>query len=340
MSEFDPDGPARPGSLFGLPSTPDDARVVVIPVPFEATASFGRGTSGAPAAVLEASAQVDLTDIETGEPWREGIAMLPIDPAIQALDEEASGLALQIIEAGGPTPELAAASARVNEIGASINEWVYAATKRVLDQGRIPGILGGDHSVPYGAIKAASERYPGMGILHVDAHADLRNAYEGFEWSHASIFYNVRTKLQGVGNIVQVGIRDVGAAELEFSRNREDMFMYTDPELAWEMAGDEPWLRICARIVRPLPRDVWVSFDIDGLEPSLCPETGTPVPGGLRWREALLLLRVLVENKHRIVGFDLDEVGTGAWDANVGARLLYKLAGWSIVSRDAPGPKY
>ncbi len=335
MSAFDPDAPARPGTLFGLDGDPSTALVVVVPVPFEATASYGRGTSGAPSAILTASAQVDLTDLETGEPWRAGIAMLPIDPQFEAWEREATELAAPVIAAGGAdTPELTAATERVNEIMAAMNDRVEEVVGAILDRGAIPGVLGGDHSVPYGAIRAAARRSPGLGILHIDAHADLREAYEGFTWSHASIFWNVRTRLPDVGPIVQVGIRDVGARELEFARGREDMFLVTDPEIGWEMAGDEPWGRICARIVRPLPKDVWVSFDIDGLDPCLCPGTGTPVPGGLKWREALLLLRVLVENGHRIVGFDLDEVGVGEWDANVGARLLYKLSGWAIASRE------
>jgi agmatinase len=340
MTSFDPDAPARPGALFGLPHTPADAALVVVPVPFEATASYGRGTSGAPEAVLAASAQVDLTDLETGEPWRAGMAMEAIDPQLLDWNDEASALALDVIEAGGAVdPESTEKAARVNAIGARLNTWVYAHTRALLDAGKIPAILGGDHSVPFGAIQAAAETYPGLGVLHIDAHADLRAAYEGFTWSHASIFHNVKTRLPAVGPLVQVGIRDVGAAELAFARERDDVWMFTDPELAWELAGDEPWLRICARIVRPLPRDVWVSFDIDGLEPSLCPGTGTPVPGGLRWRDALLLLRVLSENGHRIVGFDLCEVGAGEWDANVGARLLYKLAGWAIQSRNNTGPR-
>lgn len=333
MTPFDPDAAATPGALFGLPCDPRTAAVVVVPVPFEATASYGRGTSGAPAAILAASAQVDLTDLETGEPWRAGIAMLEPDPDFLAWNEECSHLAGPVIAAGGPvTPELARAAEQVNARMAELNDRVEALVGPILDRGAIPAVLGGDHSVPYGAIRAASKRYPGMGILHIDAHADLREAYEGFTWSHASIFHNVRTKLAGVGPIVQVGIRDVGARELELARSREDVFLVTDPEIGWEMAGGEPWARICGRIVHPFPKHVWVSFDIDGLEPSMCPGTGTPVPGGLRWREALLLLRILVEEGHQIVGFDLDEVGSGEWDANVGARLLYKLAGWAIAS--------
>jgi agmatinase len=335
MEDFDPDAPgAAHGGLFGLPHGPERAKVVVVPVPFEATTSYGRGTVNGPQRVLDASQQVDLNDPQTGEPWRAGIAMLPIDPDIARWNEEACADALPIVEAGGATtPELAAGLARVNAIGDRLNQRVYEHVSRIFDQGRVPGLLGGDHSVSFGAIKAAAERYPGMGILHVDAHADLREAYEGFTWSHASIMYNVHERIPNLGHIVQVGIRDFGRQEAERIEQWSDLTAFTDHELGWELGSGEPWMRIAARVVRPLPRDVWVSFDVDGLDPSLCPATGTPVPGGLCWRDALLLLQLLAE-EHRVVGFDLVEVGDAEWDANVGARLLYKLAGWAIATAE------
>jgi agmatinase len=332
---FDPDAPGVPGGgLFGLPHTPEEARVVVIPVPFEATTSYGRGTARAPARVLEASQQVDLNDPQTGEPWQAGIAMLPIDPQVERWNEEASADALPIIAAGGAVgPEMEARLQRVNAVGEALNGWVYRQTAKWLDHGAIPGILGGDHAVSFGAIQAAAERNPGMGILHVDAHADLREAYEGFVWSHASILYNVHERIGNLGHIVQVGIRDFGVAEAKRIEEWGDITAFTDAELAWELLSGEPWARIAARVVKPLPRKVWVTFDVDGLDPALTPSTGTPVPGGLNWREALFLLQLLAEH-HQIVGFDLVEIGDGEWDANVGARLLYKLAGWSIVTNE------
>lgn len=334
LDHFDPDAPgSRHPGLFGLPHTLEEALVHVVPVPWEATTSYGRGTARAPGRVLEASRQVDLFDPQTGDPWRRGIAMLPVDPEVQAWNEAACADALPIVAAGGAdTDELRAGLERVNAHSERLNAWVYERTREVFARRSIPGVLGGDHSVSFGAIKAAVERHPGLGILHVDAHADLREAYEGFTWSHASIFYNVHERIPGLGPVVQVGIRDFGRAEAARAEQWGDVTMYTDQELAWELASGEPWTRIAARIVRQLPRKVWVSFDIDGLDPSLCPATGTPVPGGLQWRDALLLLQILAE-EHEIVGFDLVEVGDAEWDANVGARLLYKLAGWAIATR-------
>lgn len=334
---FDPDAPAAAGTLYGLPFTPEQARAVVIPVPWQATTSYRRGTREGPSAVLDASAQLDLYDLDFGSFWEEGIAMLPEDPEILALDREAEPDALAVIaalEAEGEADP--GALQRVNTLSEQINGKVYSATRHVLDAGKLPGILGGDHSVPFGAIQAAAERWPGLGVLHIDAHADLRDAYEGFVWSHASIFHNVLHRLPGVHRLVQVGLRDVGAAEVALARSMpERVVSFYDRDLARAAASGEPWLHVVGRIVDALPERVWVSFDIDGLDPSLCPGTGTPVPGGLSFREMSLLLVELARHRH-VVGFDLNEVGPGEWDGNVGMRVLYKLLGCAISSQE-PG---
>jgi agmatinase len=336
---FDPDGPATGDGVFGLANTPEDAAVVIIPVPFEATTSFGRGTAGGPAAILEASRQVDLHDLETGEPWREGLVMLPIPDEVVAWNAEACELAAPIISAGGAgdDPNLRTRLDRVNTIGAALNAHVEAATAAVLAAGKIPAILGGDHAVPFGAHKAAARRFPGLGLLHIDAHADLRVAYEGFEWSHASILYNTLSKVDGIGAVSQVGLRDIGAAERAWAEQDDRVRWFTDPEIAWELAEGLTWQQICHRIIAPLPDKVWITFDVDGLDPALCPNTGTPVPGGLSWRHAMVLLTVLAASGRQIVGFDLVEVSDQPWDANVGARLLYKLAGFALSTR--PGAR-
>jgi agmatinase len=325
---FDPDAPAEGDGLFGLPFTADEARVVVLPVPWQATTSYRRGTRGAPKAVLEASRQVDLHDLEYGDAWRAGIAMLPISPDIEAWDLAAEGCALRVIAGKGYADDCA----RVDALSAKVNAVVHDFAERTLADGRVPAVLGGDHSVPFGAIQAAAGAFPGLGILHVDAHADLRVAYEGFTWSHASILHNVATRVPAVSRIVQVGIRDVGEREVAFARAAGDRIrVFDDFVLGKAVAEGVPWARTVDAIVAALPHRVWVTFDIDGLDPALCPGTGTPVPGGLDFRQACALLAA-VAAKRRIVGFDLNEVGTGAWDAIVGARVLYKLCGAAITS--------
>lgn len=340
---FDPGGASVFDGIFGLPHTPDEAAVVVVPIPWEPTTSYRRGTAKGPAAVLEASRQVDLFDLDTGTPYEAGIAMLDPDPEIVQWNHDASALATPVIAAGGHIggkPELQEALLRVNELSHRMNERVYALVKEQLDRGKLACVLGGDHASPFGAIRAYAERYPELGVLHVDAHADLRHAYEGFAFSHASIMRNVIDHIPGVARVVQVGIRDLSAEEkavIDGSGGRVTTFF--DRDLAARSFAGEPFAKTAAAIAAALPRRVYVSFDIDGLDPSLCPHTGTPVPGGLSFREAVYLLAEVVKSGREIVGLDLNEVAPGPegdeWDANVGARVLYKLIGFALLSRAA-----
>ena len=201
--------------------------------------------------------------------------------------------------------------------------------KSYLSQGKIPGVVGGEHSVTFGAVKAAAASLPEgrkLGVLQFDAHADLRNAYEGFEHSHASIMFNILSKIGNIGHLTQVGIRDFCADEHDTIRREGRISAFTDCQTEESLAQGETWDSICSRIVDTLPEDVYISFDIDGLDPSLCPNTGTPVPGGLGFQQAVYILRK-VASQRNIVGFDLCEVAPGEneWDANVGARLLHKM---------------
>lgn len=336
--DFDPDAPALASSgIYGLPFAPEDSRVVIVPVPFEATTSYGGGTSKGPAAVLEASRQVDLFDHETGRPYAAGISMLDVPRNVARWNREAKALAATVIEKGGPVDKKTRAAAdQVNEYGVQVNEWVYEQTRDLLDAGKMPVILGGDHSVPFGAIRAYAESYPGLGILHLDAHADLRDAYEGFTWSHASIFNNVMRKIDGIGRLVQVGVRDLGETERKMIEAFEGRIVtFFDADLSRRKDDGIAFSRICDDVVAALPDDVYLSWDIDGLDPTLCPGTGTPVPGGLSWNEAIALLRAVKRSRKRIVGLDLCEISPGEteWDANVGARLLYKMIGFALLTQ-------
>lgn len=321
--KFDPDAAATAGSgIYGLPFTPEQARVVVIPVPYEATTSYGGGTSRGPAAVLAASKQVDLFDHETGDPYKRGIAMLDIPRKIVGWNARAKKLGRKHV-------------AQVNKISDAVNEWVYEQTRALIDKSKLAVVLGGDHSVPFGSIRAHAERYPGMGILHLDAHADLRDAYEGFTWSHASIFHNVMTRIDDVGKLVQVGVRDLSTAEMRMiEKSKGRIVTFFDDDLASRKENGTPFAGLADEIVSQLPDDVYLSWDIDGLDPTLCPGTGTPVPGGLSWNEAIGLLRAIRRARKRIVGLDLCEVAPGEteWDANVGARLLYKMMSFALLT--------
>lgn len=327
---MDPDGPgSADDGLFGAQVALEAARVVVIPVPWQATCSYGRGTREAPAGIREASLQVELADLEVGPAYEAGIAMLDLPDELASLDVALEAEALAVIEAGGRTATTEAAADRVDAACARMNAWVAARVDEALERGQLPVVVGGDHSVAYGAIRAVAAR-GALGVLHVDAHADLRVAYEGFAWSHASVFDNVLRDAPEVVRLVSIGLRDLGAAEMDRIAADPRVVALTDPIIGRTLSMGGSWTALCEQVVRQLPERVYVSVDVDGLDPSLCPTTGTPVPGGLSWHQMMELLRVLRESDRRVVGVDLVEVGPGRWDADVGARLLYKLIGSAL----------
>ncbi|MFT7670354.1 MAG: agmatinase [Planctomycetota bacterium] len=354
---FDPDAPATAdGGLFGLDTPLENCLVRVFGVPFDATTSYRRGAALGPEAILAASHQVDLYDAQQaewpggdGRPWAVGIHMV-IDEQVRDWNEEAGPLAEKVIELGGRISgrrELEEGLARVNEIGSLVNQRVHDWTAQSFSDDSIPVIVGGDHSVPYGAIIAASEAHPGLGILHIDAHADLREAYEGFTWSHASILHNLLRADSAPEKVLSVGLRDLGEREYEAIGKSGKIRAVFDHQWAKARLRAENLAEFARREVECLPGDVWLTIDIDGLEPALCPSTGTPVPGGLAWNETLLWLEALVASGRRIVGLDLCEVSPGtstpkgedSWDAIVGARLLYKAIGAALASNSSISPK-
>lgn len=343
MLEFDPNSaPGEDSGIFGLPHKEKDAALVLVPVPWEATTSYGGGTSKGPAAILAAGGQIDLFDGDVHRPYEPGIFMRPESKDVRAWNKTAKAAAQKVIVAGGHSEgnkKLQQALKIANDLGGKLNEWVYRETKGLMNAGKIAGIVGGDHSIPYGAFRAAAEKFGPFGLLHFDAHCDARVAYEGFTWSHASIMYNAMENIPQISRLVQVGIRDFCEQEHEFLRALGPRTaVFYDRDLAARRFAGEPWTKTAGEIVASLPRQVWISFDIDGLDPKLCPHTGTPVPGGLEFAEATHLIGLVARSGRKIIGFDLDEVspapdGRNEWDANVGMRLLYKLIAWTFVSR-------
>lgn len=333
---FDPDAAAARDGIFGLPTTAAEARIVLIPVPFDATTSYRSGTSQGPAAIRRASAQVDLYDLSFGRIYERGIHMLDEDEGIAELSRGARSLAAPIIERGGAGPHDARYVADIDSACSQMNVKVHRAAANVLREGKIPGVVGGEHSVSFGAILACAEHHPGIAVLQIDAHMDLRERYEGLKWSHASVLRNVMDEIRGVSNLVQVGIRDFAEGERRYAeKHAGKITTFYDDEVFAEAARGMHFGIVCDRILAALPEHIYITLDIDGLDPSLCPHTGTPVPGGLSFREVSMLLHRVASSGRRVVGFDLVEVcpGPGAgelapdWDANVGARVLYKLCG-------------
>ncbi len=340
---FDPDGVGvANGAYFGLPFEPDDAELVLVSVPWDVTVSYGAGTVYAPDAIIEASTQLDFHDPLAPGAWRRGIATADVDYSLQELSQRLRTDAARVIEHlenGGTLDDdyVVRKIRRVNEGCATMNANVEAQAARWLDAGKRIGLVGGDHSTPYGLIRALGARHAAFGILHVDAHRDLREAYEGFEFSHASIMYNVLRDVPQVTRLVQVGVRDFSEQEAALAEISERIVSFEDFALAEAAFCGETWDAQCRRIVETLPEDVYVSFDIDGLSFENCPHTGTPVSGGLGFNQAVWLLRTLMRLGRRIIGFDLVEVCPAPedrLDAITGARMLWKLCG-ATLSRGA-----
>ena len=203
---------------------------------------------------------------------------------------------------------------------------VQSSVRHCVDQSQFPIVLGGEHSVSLGAINAMAETYPSFGILQWDAHMDCRAGYAGFDYSHASVMYHA-SKCPAVTDIIQVGIRDCCQEEVTYASTCTDtqFSIFYDADIAAGLFEGRTWASYCEQIVAACPDYVYISCDIDGFNPSLCPSTGTPVPGGLGYNEWIYLIRSLKKANKTIIGADLVEVVAGTvWDANVAARLLYE----------------
>lgn len=342
LSLFDQNGAGNPNNnVFGLPFSEEEARLIILPVPWEVTVSFGSGTARAPEQVMNASLQVDLFDPTYPDNWKQGFYMREVDKKIllksDYLRKEAE-LYIDYISKGEAVANnqfMCRTLKEVNEGGHFLNNWVYEQSKAVLDSGKLLGLLGGDHSTPLGYIKAIAEKYGDFGIIQIDAHCDLRNGYEGFAYSHASIMYNVLNEIPQVQKLVQFGVRDYSLGEHQFiQENKERIRTYFDQEIRVRQYEGETYKQLVDEVVSQLPDKVYISFDIDGLDPKLCPNTGTPVQGGFETEQVFYLFDKIASAGKKIIGFDLSEVSISenAWDANVGARALFKLCNLLVAS--------
>lgn len=342
IDQFDPSGVGiKNGNFIGLPFDERSAQIILLPVPWEVTVSYSPGTSTAPQNILEASYQLDLFDLALEDAWKTGIHMRPTNAYwLNRNDElrEKAETYIEYLEEGGlpeDSPEIRKIASQLNEQCRNLKTWVKQETASILDKGKMVGIVGGEHSVPLGFLETLAEKHTDFGILQIDAHMDLREAYEGFTYSHASIFFNAM-KLPQITRLVQVGIRDFCQEEYDYARQSEGRIqVFFDEEIRKKMYQGSSFQQICREMIASLPQKIYISFDIDGLDPSLCPTTGTPVPGGFDYYQALFLLEQLVESGRTIIGFDLCEVGgiPNEYDGNVGARILYRLCNLMAKSK-------
>ena len=279
-------------------SSRQESRFVLLPAPFDSTASYGTGARFGPVRIIEASSQLELFDEELlTEPWKGGIfTEEPLD--LPVLPEKAAGV-------------------------------IQQAVANVLEQGKVPILLGGDHSVSIGAIRAVSEHLGPVDILQLDAHADLRDQYQGSRFSHACVM----RRAWECGNIIQVGLRSLSGGEWEFLKDQGRR-----PVFARQIR--ENFREALVRVLDSLTgRPLYITIDVDCLDPSVMPATGTPEPGGLSWYELTGILRAVVE-RSGLAGFDLVELApvAGLHHAEfTAARLVYRLIGYAVSSFSRKG---
>ena len=327
--------PQKDDGFIGGRLNPQDASLILLPVPWEATVSFGEGTAKAPDKIKISSHQLDVENYHYITPYKAGISMLETNKDIAKLSNKARKKAIKVIQALENNKTDKKSLKYVNEASLVLNNFVYETSMKYIQKDKLVAVVGGDHSSPFGLIKALNDtKKEKFGILHIDAHHDLREAYEGFKYSHASIFYNVMKECDNVSNLVQIAIRDYSKEEanrmLEYKEKGSCLY---DSNMQQQLAMGKSIEDIFSTYIQQLPQNVYLSVDIDGLEPLNCPNTGTPVPSGLKYGELEHLIFMLVKSGKKIIGFDLCEVGNSEWDANVGARVLYQLCGAILASQ-------
>jgi len=317
LSCFNPDSASNPNNnIFGLPFEEEEARIVILPVPWEVTVSYKSGTARAPEYIKKASMQVELLDNDLPDGWKQGIYMREADKKMllksDYLRKEAE-LYIRYISEGENVNDNKFMSKALKEVNAGsefMNQWVFEETTHLLRQNKLVALLGGDHSTCLGYLKAIAQKYSSFGVLQIDAHCDLRESYEGFVYSHASVMYNALKEIPQITKIVQIGVRDYTHCERDFiESSNERVVTFFDRDIKERMYESQSWKMIVSDILDQLPRQIYVSFDIDGLDPKLCHHTGTPVMGGFETEQIFYLLRAILASGRTIIGFDLVEVG-------------------------------
>lgn len=274
----------------------DSAKVVVLPIPMEKTTSYEKGTAKGPEAMIEASRQVEFFDRE---------------------------LCAEPLQVGVSTDWSLASPALFDQKPEGILQTIRDRTSLLLDQGKFVLGLGGEHTITSGLVEAYCKRYPGnLTLVQVDAHADLRPEYEGSPYSHACVMH----RLVGQLPIVSAGVRAMEKEEYEFAQSQGVRHFP-----AHEIRRNPNWTEELVESIGT--ENVYLTFDLDGLDPSVMPSVGTPVPGGLFWEESLALIRRIAQ-KHTIVGADVNELCPGPLRAGdfTAALLCYKIIGYAFES--------
>jgi agmatinase len=269
----------------------EKSKIILIPVPYDGTSTWGKGADKGPEAFLEASENMELYDIETdSEVYKQGIHLTD------------------------PITENSSPEAMVNE--------VHAITKDFIKRNKFVTLFGGEHSMSIGSIRAFNECFDNLTVLQIDAHADLRESYEGTKYNHACAVYEANQTT----NLIQVGIRSMDAIEKTLMDEEKTFF-------AHDMVNDEYWTD---KVIEAMTENVFITLDLDAFDPSIMPSTGTPEPGGLLWYETLEFLKQVFEDKN-VVGFDIVELCPNKNDKSsdfLAAKLYYKMLSYKFAGQD------
>ena len=327
---------------FGVETSFEESDLIFIPVPWEVTASYGSGASRGPELVRKASSQLDFFNPAFNGSYNHKIHFEEPDPLIESLNKKGKAWAEDIQKNWQDDKTLSEAaqilSDKVNQASQTLMDWLYEKCLKVFQKGKTPALIGGEHSVSESLICLIGEQFKGeYGILHIDAHADLRKSYQGFQHSHASVMYNVLNLAFPPKKLVQVGVRDFCEQEYQQIKNDLRIACYFDEDIFSRLFSGEKWADICQEIIKSLPSKIYVSLDVDALSWNYAPGTGTPVPGGLSFNQLLYLFSEIRRQNKQLVAFDVVETADGGiqnafseWNGNVSARLAYHLAGLVI----------
>lgn len=269
----------------------ETSKIVLIPVPYDGTSTWQKGADKGPEAFLEASENMELYDIETdSEVYKNGIYL------------------------GAPVTWNATPEAMADA--------VHQETKKYIKKNKFVTIIGGEHSISVGTIRAFNEVYQNLTVLHIDAHADLRQSYEGSTCNHACALYEASQNT----NLIQVGIRSMDEQE-------KSVMDFDKTYFAHEMTTDDSWMDSA---IDQMTDNVFITFDLDAFDPSILPSTGTPEPGGLFWYETLEFLKEVFKEKN-VVGFDIVELcpnGNEKSSDFLAAKLYYKMLSYKFKNED------
>ena len=323
--------------VFGLDSTYENSELALLMVPWDLTSSYQRGSSESPAKIRAASPQLDLYHPDFPGYWDDGIVAVDLDADLLAKNQALRAAADRVIgahETGTFSLEDDGIVTALNEVNSGcedMNKEVYKQAEKAINDNKLIGLVGGDHSCSYPLISALIDYVPSFSILQIDAHMDLRACYQNFEFSHASVMHNV-LKHKDIARLVQVGVRDYCAEEAQFvSESKGRVKTYLNQDIQASLFQGKTWDAQCKKIIRNCTDDVYISIDVDGLCPSHSAHSGTPVPGGISYDMLMYLIRELSQSKKRIIGFDVVEANGAPTSIDIlsATRLAYMVGGYA-----------